>query len=322
MKKYHINPETGNPGVCRANIQECRFKMAPDEHFDTKEEARANYERVMATHELRTRLADEWESRQLMTARLDELFELRGKGGDDLAEEREMLYEKLDDQSSKIAYLRDEINGQAPKHVIDFPNTIGLQGAQQEVVDSQNQGVYARFDSMAVPNLGRTMTRYYNGEVPQHEDHWKLVLKEDKLLKALRAKDDDANLKLALIFPEKNLKPVLERLGVQDVLVSSFDNAREYGLVYTVLTPSGNTRSFSVYEHRNTDNVIINGLTNWNKKSSPWGPYAADSKDTYFASFRYDTDHDEVAEKLGGYLKEAQAGTLPTDTELIKLESE
>ena len=106
--------------------------MAPDEHFDTKEEARANYERVMATHELRTRLADEWESRQLMTARLDELFELRGKGGDDLAEEREMLYEKLDDQSSKIAYLRDEINGQAPKHVIDFPNTIGLQGAQQE----------------------------------------------------------------------------------------------------------------------------------------------------------------------------------------------
>lgn len=42
MAKYHINPQTGNPGVCRASIQ-CRFG-GQSSHFATKEEARADYE--------------------------------------------------------------------------------------------------------------------------------------------------------------------------------------------------------------------------------------------------------------------------------------
>lgn len=40
--KYHINPRTGNPGICRATIQ-CRFGGASS-HFTSKEEARADYE--------------------------------------------------------------------------------------------------------------------------------------------------------------------------------------------------------------------------------------------------------------------------------------
>ena len=63
------------------------------------------------------------------------------------------------------------------------------------------------------------------------------------------------------------------------VNVSSFNNGREYGLVYTVDTPSGDKRSFSVYEHRNSDSIIINGKTNWNKNEDL--PYAADSKNIY-----------------------------------------
>lgn len=43
MAKYHINPETGNPGVCRATKQ-CRFGSA-NEHYGSKDEARAAYER-------------------------------------------------------------------------------------------------------------------------------------------------------------------------------------------------------------------------------------------------------------------------------------
>lgn len=42
MAKYHINPRTGNPGICRARLQ-CRFGGAGS-HFATKEEARADYE--------------------------------------------------------------------------------------------------------------------------------------------------------------------------------------------------------------------------------------------------------------------------------------
>lgn len=42
MAKYHINPETGNPGVCKATIS-CRFGDA-DKHFDSKDDARKAYE--------------------------------------------------------------------------------------------------------------------------------------------------------------------------------------------------------------------------------------------------------------------------------------
>lgn len=43
MTKYHINPRTGNPGVCRASIQQCPLG-GDSSHFKTKEEARADYE--------------------------------------------------------------------------------------------------------------------------------------------------------------------------------------------------------------------------------------------------------------------------------------
>lgn len=42
MPKIHINPETGNPGVCTANIQ-CRYG-ASTEHYSSESEARKAYE--------------------------------------------------------------------------------------------------------------------------------------------------------------------------------------------------------------------------------------------------------------------------------------
>lgn len=47
MTKFHINPETGNPGGCRAVVGKCPFG-GDDEHFDTAEAARAAFE---AKHE-------------------------------------------------------------------------------------------------------------------------------------------------------------------------------------------------------------------------------------------------------------------------------
>lgn len=49
MVRYHLNPETGNPGICRAdpskpNSKGCRFKRSEDEHYATMEEAQAAYE--------------------------------------------------------------------------------------------------------------------------------------------------------------------------------------------------------------------------------------------------------------------------------------
>lgn len=42
MSKYHINPETGNPNLCRAKVK-CRFGLE-NEHYKTKEDAREAYE--------------------------------------------------------------------------------------------------------------------------------------------------------------------------------------------------------------------------------------------------------------------------------------
>jgi hypothetical protein len=45
MAKYHINPETGRPNQCTAKVK-CRFG-ADTQHFDSKEAARAGYEKQM-----------------------------------------------------------------------------------------------------------------------------------------------------------------------------------------------------------------------------------------------------------------------------------
>ena len=43
MTKYHINPETGIPNICRATKRACTFG-GEGEHYDSKESARSAYE--------------------------------------------------------------------------------------------------------------------------------------------------------------------------------------------------------------------------------------------------------------------------------------
>lgn len=54
MTKYHINPEAGEPGTCRALIK-CRFGQSSEEHFDSKEEAREVYEQSQETKKPRSK---------------------------------------------------------------------------------------------------------------------------------------------------------------------------------------------------------------------------------------------------------------------------
>lgn len=44
MTRYHINPRTGNPGICHAKIK-CRFGDMETGHFSSKDEARDAYEK-------------------------------------------------------------------------------------------------------------------------------------------------------------------------------------------------------------------------------------------------------------------------------------
>lgn len=52
MAKYHINPATGNPGVCRAdpskpNARGCDFDLGESDHYSSAEEARTAFEASM-----------------------------------------------------------------------------------------------------------------------------------------------------------------------------------------------------------------------------------------------------------------------------------
>lgn len=52
--RYHINPETGRPNICRATKGPCKYAVNGEEppHYRSKDEARAGYERDMAQNTL------------------------------------------------------------------------------------------------------------------------------------------------------------------------------------------------------------------------------------------------------------------------------
>lgn len=51
MSKFHVNPKTGNPGICKAKEEEnCPF-AGLSEHYTTREEAQAAYEKVQSKFE-------------------------------------------------------------------------------------------------------------------------------------------------------------------------------------------------------------------------------------------------------------------------------
>lgn len=43
MSRYHISPETGNPGVCKAKTK-CRFGDINNDHYDSEKDARKAFE--------------------------------------------------------------------------------------------------------------------------------------------------------------------------------------------------------------------------------------------------------------------------------------
>lgn len=45
--RYHVNPKTGKWGQCRATVKPCSFGLGPDDHYETRAEAAAAYEKVM-----------------------------------------------------------------------------------------------------------------------------------------------------------------------------------------------------------------------------------------------------------------------------------
>lgn len=82
-----------------------------------------------------------------------------------------------------------------------------------------------------------------------------------------------------------------------EIYVECFINCRECGLTFTlhyckddnekIFYPKFDNRwTYCVYEHRNSDQIIINGKKNWTSWNGDL-PYSEDNAHKYFASFNY-----------------------------------
>jgi len=209
-----------------------------------------------------------------------------------------------------------------PAEPVTNPNLNGLEDAQQVAFDRVN---YHHADPGRTnygdvePFYQETIACIARGdEIPEimkdRDAHQSLFPKSERLFRCLHPDSPAVNNQfyMAAVFPVNELKKEMERIGLTDVEVDSFYNTREWGNVYTVKTPNGSTRSFSVYEHRNTDSIIINGMENWDKEELP---YSGNSKNSFFAEFAPE-DHDRAAQALVFYMSQAQQGVLESDENL------
>ncbi len=90
-----------------------------------------------------------------------------------------------------------------------------------------------------------------------------------------------------------------------DLKIGTFTNCRECGLTFMLSGQYDKDKQYKsinkpftycVYEHRNSDSIIINGKEGYISLNGDL-PYASDSKSTYLASFSYN-EYNQAAEKL------------------------
>lgn len=338
MAKFHINRK-GDATQCRAKTGACPFG-SNEQHYSTREEAREAYEKeqsfnnIVKVSSANYKKDIEKQFKTLMNKRaetkkqLEEAFVKRrapiGYRYDLVIskEEYEQLSEKHKNLSEQADLKAKELRAfkSVPHYEQHFPQAEGLEEAQARMMEFFNFGSgESRFYSNNLSNYTQeTLDRYHAGEKQTYIND---PLPSDKLLNVLTNDNNGLMSKQqvysVMIFPEKDLKPVVERLGIENIKVHPMSNGRENGLVYTVKDAYGEDRSFVIYEHRNTDSLIINGRTNWDpdNEDDPL-PYAGSSKNDFFAEFG-PNEHKQVAETLGFFMKEAQKGELPSDEELV-----
>lgn len=87
--------------------------------------------------------------------------------------------------------------------------------------------------------------------------------------------------------------------------IGTFDNCRESGYTYS-LKDGEQDNVFCVYEHRNSDQICINGCKREDVK--PYGPYSGETKWDVLHEAGYEEYH-EIAEKLTEWLFQSYEGT-------------
>lgn len=201
----------------------------------------------------------------------------------------------------------------------------GLEQARIEAVNNMNMIGYDEdrkqyfFCENVEEFLEDTLNRIAAGEVYEHElmnytsSAFYSARDENKLIAAL-SNEEDSNfsrpLYLMTVFPDNELREAFDRMNIENVSVSFAPNGREDGFAYTVIQPNGDARTFGVFEHRNTDSIIISGATNWDGKGG--SPRNGNTKQCFFAEFAPE-DRRQAADTLAFFIKAAQKGELESD---------
>jgi len=219
----------------------------------------------------------------------------------------------------------DELSPESVEGELDNPRLLGLRPAQEVALRKANysksyKGEVETYLGNVEPHLQEAIARVARGDkwhgLAESSSHRSLLSERERMFASIHPEADSIRnnqLYLATVFPVRELKAEMDRIGIDGVSVSTLDNGREQGNIYTVMAPDGTTRSFAVYEHRNSDSIVINGKENWNGDDLP---YAEDDKNMFFAEFPED-DRQRAAQALTFYLAAAQKGTLEEDAELV-----
>lgn len=150
MPRYHFNPATGRPSICKATKDKCPFVAEGARHYDSKEEARAGIEQFYT--ESYTSLAGRLIVQRNRIQR--EIID-RSNAGEDwptlrpLCKERDQLDDLIaelkpasDEETPKLStkpmkMLHGPLNNDKGDEIVGFSNKIeGLQATSKETADA------------------------------------------------------------------------------------------------------------------------------------------------------------------------------------------
>jgi hypothetical protein len=151
MPRYHFNPATGRPSLCKATRGKCPFLMEGASHYDTKEEARSAIEEFYSKPyvSLAGRLAVQRSRIQREIIDRDNLAEARSDVVNQLCAERDRIDQEIhtlepapDEVTPKLntkpmKMLYHGLNTDRGHEIVGFSNEIeGLQEASKESFDA------------------------------------------------------------------------------------------------------------------------------------------------------------------------------------------
>lgn len=112
MKKYHVNPETGAPGICRAKDGKCPYGgiSGTENHYDTYTEAQKAQEKILSVKHVLLPESDNSRPREKQWEGINELFKTI-QSRDENPEESELAIKYKIRTTSDQELLRDVING-------------------------------------------------------------------------------------------------------------------------------------------------------------------------------------------------------------------